>query len=171
MTGGSQPFRTPPTSQPTPTPVNAPPSTNRKYRANLKIASLNMKGRTSQLTGAGPISKWSAISKTMREKKIGLLALQETHLSEQLADQATTLCQRRLTIINAPHPLNPSSSAGVAFVINKELMKAKNMVTHILIPGRAIFISFKWHPNATFSAINIYAPNFWNKLKEKWEAL
>lgn len=176
--GRSRPHRTPPLSQPTPTPINIQPSTNKKYRANIKIASLNMKGRTSQLTGAGPISKWSAISKTMREKKIGLLALQETHLSEQLADQAASLYQRRLTIINAPHTLNPTSSASVAFIINKELIKVEDMITHTLIPGRAIFISFKWHPTATFSAINIYAPNdiishpqFWNKIKEKWEAL
>jgi len=114
----------------------------------------------------------------MRENKIGLLALQETHLSDQLAEQVSTLYQRRLTTLNSPLINNPTGSAGVAFVINKELIKAEDIKLHILIPGRAILISFKWHSNASISAINVYAPNdmskhpqFWAELHEKWTSL
>jgi len=114
----------------------------------------------------------------MRESKIGLLALQETHLSEQLADQVSTLYQRRLTTLNSPLADNPTGSAGVAFVINKELINAEEVKLHTLIPGRAILISFKWHSNASVTAINIYAPNdmskhpqFWKELKENWANL
>ena len=133
-----------------------------------------MKGRSSPLTGTGPTSKWAAVSKSVREKKIGLLALQETHLSDELADDVSTLYQRRMTIINSPCENNPTNSAGVAFVINKEILNAENVKTHTLIPGRAIYISFKWHNNVTLSAVNVYAPNetskhaqFWEDLKEK----
>ena len=154
------------------------PCTNKKYRVNFKIASLNMKGRSSPLTGAGPISKWAAVSRTMREKKIRLLALQETHLSDQLSDQASSLYQRRLSILNSPHMTNPTSSAGVAFVINKEVIKADDLELHVLIPGRAIQISFKWHNNSTINAMNVYAPNdmnkhqqFWTELRENWANL
>lgn len=45
-------------------------------------------------------------------------------------------------------------------------------------PGRAIFISFKWHSNSVLSAINVYAPNdptkhphFWSSLTDQWESL
>ncbi|KIM54244.1 hypothetical protein SCLCIDRAFT_17748 [Scleroderma citrinum Foug A] len=116
-----------------------------------------MKGHTSQLTGTGPISKWSAISKTMRENKIGLLALQETHLSDQLAEQASNLYQRRLSITNSPHPNNLTGSAGIAFVINKELVKAEDVITHVLIPGRVMYILLKWHHTSTLNAINKWA--------------
>ena len=137
-----------------------------------------MKGRSSPLTGPGPISKWAAVSRTMRQDKIGLLALQETHLSDQLAAQTSALYQRRLTIINSQGSDNPSGSAGVAFVINKEIINPENIQTHTLIPGRAVFISFQWHSNSTLRVINVYAPNkpnkhpqFWAELTEKWTNL
>ena len=114
----------------------------------------------------------------MREKKIGLLALQETHLSDQLTDQTSTLYQRRLSITNSPDLENPSGSAGVAFVINKEVMKTEQIRTHTLIPGRAILISFRWQHNSTLTAINVYAPNdpnkhsqFWSELTDRWANL
>ena len=133
-----------------------------------------MKGCSSPLTGTGPTLKWAAVSKSVREKKIGLLALQETHLSDELADDVSTLYQRRMTIMNSPCENNPTNSAGVAFVINKEVLNAENVKTHTLIPGRAIYISFKWHNNVTLSTVNVYALNetskhaqFWEDLKEK----
>ncbi|KIM65559.1 hypothetical protein SCLCIDRAFT_112766 [Scleroderma citrinum Foug A] len=114
----------------------------------------------------------------MRENKIGLLALQETHLSDQLAEQASNLYQRRLSIINSPHPSNLTGSAEIAFVINKELVKVEDVITHMLIPGRAMYILLKWHHTSTLNAINIYAPNnlskhpqFWLELQERWAYL
>ena len=130
-----------------------------------------MKGRSSPLTGAGPTSKWTAVSKTLRDKKIGLLAVQETHLSDQLADEVSNLHQRRITIINSPSETNPTNSAGVAFVINKEVLNAVEVKQHTLIPGRAIFISFRWHNDITMSAINVYAPNDISKHPQFWEEL
>lgn len=133
------------------------PPNQKKFRANFKLASLNMKGRTSLVTGPGPISKWSAVSRDMRERKIGLLALQETHLSEPLQEQVTTLYQCRLSVFNSALQENPTASAGVAFVINKELLRAEDVRFHSLIPGHAIFISFQWQPGSILSLINVYA--------------
>lgn len=46
-----------------------------KTAATIKIASWNMRGRGDD--------KWMHINQTMRQKKIGILCLQETHLSEE----------------------------------------------------------------------------------------
>ena len=63
-------------------------------------------------------------------------------------------------------------------MINKELVKVKDVITHTLIPGRAMYISLKWHHTSTLNAINVYAPNdlnkhpqFWSELREKWADL
>jgi len=145
------------------------------HRANVRLATLNMRGRSSQLTGTGPILKWTTIAKALRSRQIGILALQETHLSDELAMQAEQIFSRRLTIYNSPDPENPTSSAGVAFVINKEKLDTNNITLTTLIPGRAIFLSIPRKHGDTLHLVNIYAPNdlsqhagFWADVVTQW---
>ena len=100
-----------------------------------------MRGRSSTSTGTGPISKWTTVAKALRSRQIGILALQETHLSTELETQAQQLFTRRLALYNSPNPENPTGSAGVAFVINKEKLDTNGITLTTLIPGRAIFLS------------------------------
>ncbi|KAG1846560.1 hypothetical protein DFJ58DRAFT_717310 [Suillus subalutaceus] len=51
----------------------------------------------------------------MREKKIGILCLQEMHLTEEHENQINTLYSRRLRVINSRDRECPGSLAGVAF--------------------------------------------------------
>jgi len=147
------------------------------HRANIRIATLNMRGRSSPLTGPGPISKWMAVTKALRSRQIGILALQETHLSTDLATQVEQLFSRRLALFNSPALENPSGSAGVTFVINKEKLDPDNVTTTTLIPGRAIFITVPRKHGDPLHLINIYALNdltqhepFWVKVVESWSA-
>ena len=91
--------------------------------------------------GVGPISKWATVSKALCTCQIGILAIQETHLSTELALQAGELFTCRLAIYNSPDPDNPTGSAGVAFVINKEKVDTSRITMTTLIQGRAIFLS------------------------------
>ena len=59
---------------------------HRGPKANIKFASLNIKGRMS-----GDINKWLHIPQMMRENQIGILTVQETHLTKELAEQIHTL--------------------------------------------------------------------------------
>ena len=118
-----------------------------------------MKGWTSPVTSPGLILKWVAVSKDMRERKIRLLGLQETHLPEPLQEQVTTLYQCTPTIFNSTLQENPTSSVGMVFVINNKLLCTENMQFHTLILDHAIFISFKWHPDSVLSMINVYTLN------------
>jgi exonuclease III len=69
-------------------------------------------------------------------------------------------CERIWTVtLNSPDPTCSSNSAGVAFVINKELINTKSAELTILIPGRAIHLSITWHGSQKISIVNIYAPN------------
>jgi exonuclease III len=151
---------------------------DKKTRANIKLASLNVRGRTSPNLGMSPISKWVAINRMMRDKKIGILCLQETHLSPEHQTQIETLYSRRLTILNSSDPTRPGSSAGVTFVLNNEITNTASAKMQVLIPGRATTLSVKWHDNKTINILNIYAPNnpnehrtFWEKVKTEWSRL
>jgi ribonuclease HI/exonuclease III len=141
-----------------------PPQKN--TRAAIKIASLNMRGRGGD--------KWLHINQIMKEKKIGILALQETHLTDQQTDSLHNLFGKRLKIINSIEEDSPNSK-GVAIVINKEITNSQNITTKVLVPGRALFITTQWHQDQKLSLLAIYAPNnptdneeFWVEIKSAW---
>ncbi|KAG1719621.1 Endonuclease/exonuclease/phosphatase [Suillus paluster] len=76
----------------------------------------------------------------MRENKIGILCLQETHLTEEHENQIENLFSRRLHVLNSSDPDRPSTSAGIAF-------------------RRAAALTVYWHNEKTITILNIYAPN------------
>ena len=154
------------------------PFPTKKYRANLVVASLNMRGRSSQSMGSGPIPKWTTVMNMLHTEQIRVLALQETHLDEDTTSQIGTVFDKRMMILNSHAPTNPTASAGVAFVLNKEKIKIKKVALKELIPGRATFLSLEWQQEEPLHLLNVYAPNdlqthpeFWNELEEKWRSL
>lgn len=154
------------------------PNSEKKTRANLKLASLNVKGRMSPNIGTSPISKWTAINRMMRDQKIGILCLQETHLNPENLTQIENLYTRRLTVLSSSDPRCPGSAVGVAFVLNNKITNSSNAKVQVLIPGRVIALSVKWHDNKLINILNIYAPNnpsehksFWKKVESKWSRL
>ncbi|KAL4066535.1 Endonuclease/exonuclease/phosphatase [Scleroderma citrinum] len=106
------------------------------------------------------------------------MALQETHLSNNLATQVSALHHRRIIVLNSPCINNPTGLARVAFVINKEVVNTKDISLHTLILGRAIYLFFKWQRDINLKVINVYTPNdphqhplFWSSLECQWRAL
>jgi exonuclease III len=160
------------------TPSHATEHANKKKkkRANIILATQNIRGRASRTLGPSPISKWTSINHLMREKKIGILCVQETHLMNEHITSINSVFSRRLKVLNSSDPDHPGSSAGVAFIINKELVEDKNYKMLELVPGRAIALTIQWHNDETITIINIYTPNtanehplFWEKFQKKWE--
>ena len=57
--------------------------------ASIKVASLNMRGRR----GSNPLippNKWEGINQMMKSKKIGILTIQEVHLTDQRKEELET---------------------------------------------------------------------------------
>ncbi|KAG1858688.1 Endonuclease/exonuclease/phosphatase, partial [Suillus tomentosus] len=170
-------------------PQTPPPQTNnqtpterarngRKTRANIKVATLNVRGRTSPTLGQTQTSKWVAINRAMRDQKIGILCIQETHLCPEHMTQIDNLYARRLRVMNSSDPDRPGCSAGIAFVLNREITNTENATMQVIIPGRAAVLSINWHQDKRINILNIYAPNnlsdhkaFWDKIRTEWQRL
>lgn len=135
-----------------------------------------MRGHSSKREPA-PLSKWKHINRVMRTQKIGVLALQETHL---LPEHITTLeaCYgRSIAVVCSSDPARPGAANGVAVVLNKAITNVKNIVTRTLVPGRALLVTIPWHADRVLTILAIYAPTaadenraFWSQLSLFWDA-
>ncbi|KAF8259099.1 hypothetical protein EI94DRAFT_1523590, partial [Lactarius quietus] len=105
----------------------------------------------------------------MKENRLAVLALQETHLDETLIHSINKCFGKRILVINSQLPTNPHLSAGVAFVINKALIVTRDMEKVELIEGRAMAIKFKWHEDNDIILINIYTLNDKVDHRDFWE--
>lgn len=148
--------------------INLRPN-NQTLKANINIATLNINGFTAPSQNMNGIEKWSAIYQTMKENKIAVLAMQETHLDNDMSQSINECFGKRLTVINSKLPENPRSSAGVAFAINRALVAPKELTISELIKGRAMTIKFKWHDDEEILLLNIYAPNNRSDHPNFWE--
>jgi exonuclease III len=145
-------------------------------KAAIKLASLNMKGRgeTRNIGIDSKKNKWFHVNQMMREQKIGILALQETHMTEELKDSIETTF-KRLLILSCSDPESPNSK-GVAIVLNRDITNCENVKCTSIIPGRAMAVSIPWHARDVLNILAIYAPNeptenrdFWIDLKRRQE--
>lgn len=153
-------------------PPRAPTHRNKHTpEATITIATLNINGFNAPSYNMTGIEKWSAVNRIMSIQKIAILAIQEAHLDDDLLNRVNQSFGKRLTIISSPDPDTPRASAGVAFAINKRLIKPNNITIFELFEGRALALKVQWHENEDTTLLNIYAPHtrasqpkFWNKV-------
>ncbi|KAJ3573178.1 hypothetical protein NP233_g2591 [Leucocoprinus birnbaumii] len=109
----------------------------------------------------------------MRDNKIGIMCLQETHLN-QAQTQEIMEVHHNLKIISTA-PSNSQNAQGVAIAINNRITPTRDVISHVLHEGRAILAQIPWHATETLVVLAIYAPNvtnenrdFWKSLERKW---
>ena len=111
----------------------------------------------------------------MRDNGIGILAVQETHLTDELVDQFHNLFGNRLSLLHSPDPTT-RNARGVAIVVNKQMINTRDIKTKTIIPGRAILATIPWHETQWINILAVYAPNtprenreFWTNIKSATE--
>jgi exonuclease III len=104
------------------------------------------------------LDKWTRINYTLRKNKIAILALQETHLNDEMAESIKRCFGKNFDLLYSSNTNNPCSKAGVAFVLNKALIPNRQPKIHILAPGRAIMLKIRWPDDKEIKIINVYAP-------------
>lgn len=147
---------------------NIPPSSH--TRDCLKLASLNMRGRTSSARGFRQ-EKWFEMYGVISSQRIALLSIQESHLTDELADAISSAYDTKMSLFHSPLP-DTRNAAGVAFVVNEALLDSKKVTYRVMIPGRAMIASIAKQAGTTVKVLNVYAPNdprenetFWTELK------
>ncbi|KAH9854952.1 Endonuclease/exonuclease/phosphatase, partial [Lenzites betulinus] len=141
-------------------------------RTRLNLASLNVNGYATTGGDLGG-NKWLMMNQLIRDEKICILALQETHLSARRREELEGLFGQYLSILCGDDDQMDARAGGVAFVINKRRMNADACETTLLVPGRALMLKIPWTNGRVLTILNVYAPNasgenadFWKTLRE-----
>ncbi|EPS96358.1 hypothetical protein FOMPIDRAFT_1032406 [Fomitopsis schrenkii] len=95
----------------------------------------------------------------MRDKKIGVLVVQEAHMNEERRCKVENLFAQRLRIIATGDPENPTGKSGVAIVLNKEIVNMQNVVATTVYEGRALQVQLRLKHETTLTILGVYAPN------------
>src|SRR6266404_2370193 len=140
-----------------------------KNKTIINIATLNLNGFASPTNNMSGLEKWAMVNRTINKHRIAVLAVQETHLDSDRLESILQNFGRKLDILSSPHPTNPRTSAGIAFVINRNLIRPDAYKSTTLIAGRAIELKLKWHESTITSLINVYAPNSKMEHPAFWE--
>jgi len=144
-------------------------------KASIKISGLNISG-IGNPDPSHKDNKWNHVNQLVRDERIGILVIGETHLDETRCRDIETLFSRRLCIFYSKLE-NNRNAAGVAIVLNKELTNINNIITHEVVPGRALLLETNWHGTEKLSILGTYAPNqtmkeneeFWEKIQAYFE--
>ena len=123
-----------------------------------------------------PTDKWLMINQILREQRFGILALQETHYTAVQTANLNELFGELMTVHVSPDPANPSAARGVAFALNRRVIKDDTVVVRERVPGRAIELELTRRRGSKLTILNIYAPNdprdnaaFWDSLRSLYD--
>ncbi|KAF5367984.1 hypothetical protein D9758_004427 [Tetrapyrgos nigripes] len=119
------------------------------------------------------------INQIMTEKRIGILALQETHITEEQRRFIESKFTRRLKVFISPDPENPTGKGSVAVVLNKKYFGIEGTKATEIVPGRALLVHTTIHQD-DINILAVYAPNvsgskgsenaeFWKKIEAYYE--
>ncbi|KAF6742337.1 Endonuclease/exonuclease/phosphatase [Ephemerocybe angulata] len=111
----------------------------------------------------------------MRINRIGILALQETHLTNQALAEVNRIYKNQIMVIQSSDPDNVGSK-GVAIALNKRLVAWDETKVKILEPGRVLLLTIPWRNNRkSITILTVYTPNvqkenekFWSDLHEEF---
>ncbi|KAI0336024.1 DNase I-like protein, partial [Cubamyces sp. BRFM 1775] len=142
----------------------------RQTKAHLRIATLNMRGYRAN-GQVSPEGKWMQVNQLLREKRIAVLALQETHLSQERVLMLNRLFGEVMEVVYSPDPENETGARGVAFAINKRFVKKPEYETVEIVPGRALILDLKWSEDRRIRILNVYGPNDSHQNADFWSAL
>ena len=138
----------------------------RRKKQSLKIASLNMNGN-----GSKKDDKWGAINNVMKQRKIAVLAVQETHPTDDIQRTIDRRFRNTLQTYHSADPEEPGARNGVSFVVNKRLVKTSNIKTRTILEGRVMTIEIPWNGEDMIRIMNVYAPAQNNAKATFWEQL
>ncbi len=123
----------------------------------MHVASLNING-FGNLIRDHPDNKWGRLYRMMSEQRIGVLLLQETHLTEERRASLHKMFARNVKIFISANPEAPTQREGVAIVLNCRYLNAAEATATTIVPGRAIQVSLPGPGGDVRHLLCMYAP-------------
>ncbi|KAI0772299.1 Endonuclease/exonuclease/phosphatase [Trametes elegans] len=94
----------------------------------------------------------------MREERIAILLLQETHLTDRRVADIHRMYAGSIKILHSAHPDAPTQKEGVAFVLNSKLINTSGAKLRVISPGRAAQLTVAWRGGDVRHLLCVYAP-------------
>ncbi|RDX52304.1 hypothetical protein OH76DRAFT_1480887 [Lentinus brumalis] len=126
-------------------------------RTAVQVASLNING-FGNLVRDHVDNKWGRLYRVMSENRIGILLLQETHLTDERTASIHTIFAKKLRVLHSANPESPTQREGVAVVLNARYIKTESAEATVIIPGRAIQVKVVCPGGDIKHILCIYAP-------------
>ncbi|EJF59961.1 DNase I-like protein, partial [Dichomitus squalens LYAD-421 SS1] len=123
----------------------------------IRAATLNVNG-FGTLQQDHPKNKWGRIAQLMNDKRIGILMIQESHLSSERLESVQRLYEKSLKIFSSAHPSAPGQKEGVAILINKRMVSSEGATATAIVEGRALHVTLKCAGDDRLHVLCIYAP-------------
>ncbi len=141
----------------------------KKTKAHIRLSLLNIKGRKSRSEDGVVIEKINEIPTMMRNKKVNILALQETHYDE---DYVAEITERFGDTIHVEYSRalggRASRAEGVALVFYKPNTNVMGLTRREVVPGRGLIVAAPWHGDDVMKIMVSYAPNAPRENAEYW---
>ncbi len=131
--------------------------TKQDRRAAICIASLNING-FGNLVRDHPCNKWGRIYRLMSEHRMGILLLQETHLTRERMAAIHKMFAKRIKIFYSENPEAPTQRDGVAVVLNARYIQTREAKMTVIVPGKAIQVTVPCPGGDRKEILCIYAP-------------
>ncbi len=126
-------------------------------KSTIRLATLNMNG-FGCLTQDHQDNKWGRIYRMMSDHRIGILFLQETHLTSERKADLHRMFARKVKIFHSSCPDAPTQREGVAIVLNSKFIDMTGATAVEIIPGRALQLSMTCLGGERRNFLCVYAP-------------
>ncbi|TFK80514.1 DNase I-like protein, partial [Polyporus arcularius HHB13444] len=126
-------------------------------KATIQFGSLNING-FGNLLRDHPDNKWGKLYRVMSEHRIGILFLQETHLTDERVASIHSMFARKIRVFHSANPDAPTQRDGVAIVLNSRYVSTKEAKAVEIVPGKAIQLTLTCQGGDIKSFLCIYAP-------------
>ncbi|KAI9056760.1 DNase I-like protein, partial [Trametes sanguinea] len=125
-------------------------------RTAIRIGTINMNG-FGTLRADNPDNKWRTMYRMIKNNSIGILLVQETHLTPERRNEIMGMFKGRIKVLYSAHPTAPTRKEGIAVILNKNQVNATDTVVTEIVPGRAMQVAIKCH-GEYLNVLCVYAP-------------
>ncbi len=105
-----------------------------------------------------PENKWGKMYRMLSIHRIGVLLLQETHLTEERKAGLHKMFAKKIKIFHSQNPDAPTQREGVAIVLNSRYLNTTAATAMEIVPGRALQVTVPTQGGETKCILCIYAP-------------